>query len=114
MSKPNDFDFYCETALQSNAPIEKVFESDTVLAFYHTKPFWETHIVIIPKEHIWDVRHVTDVEIFNEIMKVAQDILMKIPQAELDKKGAQILTNIGKKQDTPHMHFHVGIGDKIR
>lgn len=114
MSKPDDFDFYCDVALQPNAPIEKVFENERILAYYNTKPFWEKHIVIIPKEHIWDVRHVEDASLFAEILEVAKDILKAIPQEELDEKGARILTNLGKFQDTPHLHFHIAMGEKIR
>jgi len=114
MSKPDDFDFYCDVALQPNAEIEKVFESDRVLAFHHTKPFWETHIIVIPKQHIWDIRYVEDTSLFAEIFSVAQDILKKYTQEELDDKGAKILTNVGKFQDTPHLHFHVVIGKQIK
>jgi len=114
MSKTEDFDFYCDVALQLEADIEKVFENDRILAYYHTKPFWEKHIVIIPKEHIWDVRHVEDTNICAEIFEVARNILRDIPQEELDEKGAKIITNIGKFQDTPHLHFHVAIGKQLR
>jgi len=114
MSNKDDFDFYCDVALQPDTTIEKVFENERVLAHYHTNPFWEKHIVIIPKEHIWDVREVNDISLYAEIFEVARDILRDIPQKELNEKGAQILTNIGKFQDTPHLHFHVAIGDKIR
>ena len=114
MSKSDDFDFYCEVALQSDADIKKVFESERVLAYYHTKPFWEKHIVIIPKEHVWDLRHIEDTSIYSELLTVTRDILRTIPQAELDEKGAKLLTNIGKFQDTPHLHFHLAIGEEIR
>ncbi len=114
MSKPEDFDFYCDVALKPDAPIEKIFENDRVLAFYHTKPFWEKHIVIIPKEHMWDVRHVEDGQLFKELFEVARNILRTVPQSELDEKGAKILTNLGKFQDTPHLHFHIAIGKQIR
>ena len=114
MSKPNDFDFYCDVALQPDADITKVLETDRVLAFNHTKPFWETHIVIIPKTHIWDVRHVDDPSLFAEIFEVAQKILRDVSQEELDVRGAKILTNIGKFQDTPHLHFHLVMGEMIR
>ncbi|MFM2339547.1 MAG: hypothetical protein RLZZ360_183 [Candidatus Parcubacteria bacterium] len=114
MSNPDDFDFYCDVALKQDADIEKVFESDRILAYYHTKPFWEKHIVIIPKEHIWDIRHVTDTSLYEEILTVARDIIRTIPEEELQNKGVQLLTNIGKWQDTPHLHFHIAIGDKIK
>lgn len=113
MSKQDDFDFYCDVALKPDAEIEKVFENEKILAFYHTKPFWETHIVVIPKEHVWDVRHVEDTTLFSELFAVCRDILKTFPQEELDKKGAKILSNVGTFQDTPHLHFHIAIGGKI-
>jgi len=114
MSKLEDFDFYCDVALKPDAEIKKVYEDDKILAYHHTKPFWEMHIVIIPKEHTWDVRTVENPQLFADIMTVAQNILKEIPQEELDEKGAKILTNIGKFQDTPHLHVHVAMGDQIR
>ncbi len=114
MSKPEDFDFYCEVALKQDSNINILFENDRVLAFYHTKPFWEKHIVIVPKKHIWDLRHVEDPTLFADLFTVARDILNMFPQEELDEKGAQVLTNIGKFQDTPHLHLHIAIGGKIR
>src|SRR6185436_17827680 len=45
-------DFYCEEVLSGKTSVEKVFETDNVLAYHHTRPFWETHIVVIPKVHV--------------------------------------------------------------
>lgn len=114
MSSPSDYDFYCDYALQPDADIKKVFENERILAYYHTKPYWETHIVIIPKQHLWDLREVDDSSLFSELLVVARDILRTIPQTELDEKGAQLLTNLGKFQDTPHLHFHIAVGKKLR
>ncbi|MFN3188275.1 MAG: hypothetical protein ACK42D_01895 [Candidatus Paceibacteria bacterium] len=58
MSNPDDYDFYCDIALKSGAGINKIFENERILAFYHTKPYWEKHIVVIPKEYVWDSRSV--------------------------------------------------------
>lgn len=114
MSKRDDYDFYCEVALKPNADIEKLFESERVLAFRHTRPFWEEHVVIIPKEHTWDLRTVDDNSLLGELLAVARDILKTYPQEMLDEKGAKILSNLGKFQDTPHLHIHVAIGEHIR
>ncbi len=114
MSTRDDYDFCCDYALQPGALIEKVFENKRILAYYHTKPYWEKHIVIIPKEHLWDLRAAYDTTLLGELLTVARDILKAIPQSELDAKGAQLLTNLGKFQDTPHLHFHIAIGSKIR
>lgn len=105
------YDFYCEEVLSNKININKLYESDNVLAFYHTKPAYPTHIVIISKKHILDLTSVTDEElvIVNEILKVARDI-----SKGLDKnQGIKLITNIGKFQDTPHIHFHLVVGEKI-
>jgi len=112
MAKPGDFDFYCEEALAGKTSIEKVYESDKVLAFYHTKPSYETHIVIIPKEHIHDLTRLESKhnEMFLELKNVAIKLAKKF---DLENKGARFITNMGKFQDTPHLHFHLISGDRI-
>jgi len=107
----NKYDFYCEEALSGKTNIVKVFESDNVLAFNHTKPSYSTHIVIIPKKHILDLPSLTDEElsIVNEMLKVARDL-----SKNLDKnQGIKLITNVGVFQDTPHLHFHLIAGEKI-
>jgi histidine triad (HIT) family protein len=37
-------DFYCEEALSGRTPITVVRETDEVLAFHHTRPFWTRSI----------------------------------------------------------------------
>lgn len=112
MSKPDDYDFYCDVALKPSADINKVFENERILAFYHTKPYWEKHIVVIPKENVHDLRTINQ-GILAEIMNVIQGIIQSLPEEEV-AKGIQVLTNLGKRQDTPHLHFHIGIGEKTK
>ena len=45
-------DIYCEQIIPGKLPVEIVFETDLVMAFHHTRPYWEQHVVIIPKAHI--------------------------------------------------------------
>lgn len=112
MAKPKDFDFYCEEAVTSKTPIEKLYESDKVLAFHHTKPSFETHIVIIPKEHIHDLLHLSEshAELILEIMSVARELAKGL---DIENNGARLITNMGKFQDTPHLHFHLVSGEKL-
>ncbi len=113
MARPGDFDFYCEEALTGNTPIKKLYESDKVLAFYHTKPSFETHIMIIPKKHIHNFIQTTDSDnkTLLEIFKVARNLASKL---DIENKGARLVTNMGKFQDTPHLHFHLVSGKLIR
>jgi histidine triad (HIT) family protein len=113
MAEPGDFDFYCEEALTGKTKIDIVYDSKDVLAFYHTKPAYEKHIVVIPKKHIHDLTQIkdSDLPILNEIIKVCRDIMKDY---DYNKKGGRVLTNLGIFQDTPHLHFHVIAGKKIR
>lgn len=115
MAKPGDFDFYCEQALTGKTPIEKLYESDKVLAFYHTKPTYETHIMIIPKEHIHDLTHLKKGhdKLLLEIVSVAKKLTKKIIK-ENPNAGVRLITNIGEYQETPHLHFHLISGKQIR
>lgn len=45
-------DFYCEEVLSGRTPVRKVAETENVLAYHHTRPFWPLHVVVIPKRHI--------------------------------------------------------------
>ncbi|WP_223292252.1 HIT domain-containing protein [Salipaludibacillus neizhouensis] len=45
-------DIYCDEILNGLLPVKKVIETERVLAFYHTRPKFEAHIVVIPKKHI--------------------------------------------------------------
>lgn len=106
-------DFYCDVALKSETPLKKEYESENVLAFHHTNPLYPVHIVVIPKKHISSFTTVTDEEmpIFLEMIRVIKTIAK---QVEEKYGAARILTNLGKYQDSKHLHFHVNAGDPIR
>ena len=52
-------DFYCDVALPDPGALRVVHDDDRVLAFHHTRPFWDVHIVVIPKRHIASLTSVT-------------------------------------------------------
>ena len=82
-------------------------ETERVLAFHHTRPAWETHIVVIPKAHIQQLIDVEDVSLLGEIMKVMITIIKDCGFAGSNYK---IITNGGTYQTTPHLHFHLVSG----
>ena len=66
-------DFYCEEVLSGKTEVEIVIETDNVLAYHHTRPYYEHHIVIIPKIHIQSFiseEETNDDELMLEIMQV--------------------------------------------
>lgn len=86
------YDFYCEEVLSGKTPVEKLYEDNLVIAYFHTKPFWEKHIVIIPKKHISNLSMFedTDSEIILRILKVAKNLSKDLDMS----KGVQLLTNM--------------------
>ena len=106
-------DFYCDVALKGLVSLRKEYESEQVLAFHHTKPFWPVHIVVVPKKHIasFTALQVEEMPILLEILDVVKAISAKV---ELAHGAARILTNLGRYQDSKHLHFHVNSGDPLR
>lgn len=106
-------DFYCEEALSGRTPINKVHETDNVLAFHHTRPFWPVHIVVIPKRHISSLLTLEPDD--NELLIELFDVIKLIADKVVAEHGAaRILTNLGKYQDSKHLHFHINSGDPLR
>jgi hypothetical protein len=57
-----------------------VRETDNVLAYHHTRPFWPAHIVVIPKRHISSLLTLedTDAPLLLEMISVVQDVARQI------------------------------------
>lgn len=106
-------DFYCDVALKDTTPLTKEYESENVLAFHHTRPYWPVHIVIIPKKHIssFTDRESADDKIVMEVFEVVRIIAKRVEEKE---GAARILTNLGTYQDSKHLHFHVCSGESVR
>ena len=104
-------DFYCDEVLSGRTPVEKVFESDTVLAYHHTRPFWPVHVVVIPKVHVGSLLTIDDNKLLIELLDAVKSVAAKV----VDEHGAaRVLTNLGRYQDSKHLHFHVLSGEQIR
>ena len=106
-------DFYCDEVLSGNTTVQIVAETDRVLAYHHTRPYWPVHIVVIPKQHVpslTDLGSASD-ELLHEILAVVREVAGTVEQ---DHGKARVLTNLGEYQDSKHLHFHVNSGDPMR
>jgi histidine triad (HIT) family protein len=106
-------DFYCDEVLSGKTPVNKVHETENVLAYHHTRPFYPVHIVVIPKKHILSLitleEEETDllVELLSVVKKVAADVVA-------EHGACRVITNLGKYQDSKHLHWHVAFGSPLR
>lgn len=102
-------DFYCDLVFSGKIKVEKVKETDKLLAFMHTRPSYPFHAVIVPKEHIAKLTDVEDLSLISEIFALAKEIIL---EKNLDNTNFRIITNGGSFQDSKHLHFHLVSGDK--
>lgn len=106
-------DFYCENVLSGLICVDKVHETENVLAYKHTRPFWEKHIVVIPKRHISSLLTIdsSDNGLFLELFEVIRIVAAKVVA---ETGAARVLTNLGDYQDSKHLHFHVYSGSETK
>lgn len=93
-----------------NGEIEsnKVFEDESVLAFYDINKEAPVHVVIIPKKHIESLNSIEkeDGVLLAHLINVIKEIADKLG---LKESGYRIVNNCGKDggQTVPHLHFHL-------
>lgn len=103
-------DFYCDEVLSGKTAVEVVLETETVLAYHHTRPFWPVHIVVIPKQHVPSLTNLGDAPegLLGELMEAVRQVARAV---ETEHGAARVLTNLGQYQDSKHLHFHVNTGE---
>jgi len=102
-------DFYCEEVFSGKTKVKIVKETENTLAFYHTKPSWTTHIVIVPKLHVENLLAAKP-DLIIEIVNIAQNIIKEL---KLNESNYKLITNGGSFQDGNHLHFHLVSGKRV-
>ncbi len=103
-------DFYCAEVLSGKTKVSIVRETDNVLAYHHTRPYWPTHIVVIPKRHISSLLTLQDDDdpLLLEMIAVVRDVASEVVAHE---GACRVQTNLGNYQDSKHLHWHVNSGE---
>lgn len=106
-------DFYCDEVLSGKITVRKVMETENVLAYYHTKPFYPIHIVTIPKKHIASL--ITLEEADNNLLLELFCVIKQVAATVTQEHGAcRVITNIGEYQDSKHLHWHIVHGNPLK
>ncbi|WP_238649422.1 HIT domain-containing protein [Paenibacillus piscarius] len=106
-------DFYCDEVLSGKTEINKVIETDNILAYHHTRPFYPVHIVAIPKRHISSLLTIQteEHELLLELIGVIQQVAAQVTE---EYGACRVITNLGKYQDSKHLHWHICYGEPLR
>lgn len=106
-------DFYCEEVLSGKTIVKKVLETENVLAYYHTLPFYPVHIVAIPKKHIFSL--LTLEESVHPLLLELLSVIQNQQKMVTEEYGAcRVITNLGKYQDSKHLHWHIVSGRPLK
>ncbi|XXM73161.1 HIT domain-containing protein [Lysinibacillus sphaericus] len=105
-------DFYCDEVLSGKTEVKKVLETDRVLAYHHTRPFYPVHIVAIPKRHISSLISLEDSD--NDLLIELMGVIRKVAAEVTGEHGAcRVITNLGNYQDSKHLHWHIVSGKPV-
>jgi histidine triad (HIT) family protein len=106
-------DFYCDEVLSGKTHVNKVLETENVLAYYHTRPFYPVHIVAIPKKHISSLIALeeSDNGLLLELLRVIKMVATKVTK---ENGACRVITNLGDYQDSKHLHWHIVSGKPLK
>ncbi len=100
--------------VKGELPADKILETKNVLAFRDIYPRAPVHILVIPKEHIATLNHLSDEhkELVGEMFLAAQEVARKLEVAD---SGYRTVFNCNRDagQDVYHLHLHVLGGRKL-
>ena len=105
-------DFYCQQIIPGKIKVDIIFETDTVMAFHHTQPYWERHLVIIPKTHIAGLSSYADSTEMNRDFFAAIKFVTKMLEDQYG--GCRVCSNVGNYQTTKHLHWYIHQGKRLR
>lgn len=94
-------------------PVKKLKETDKAIAFWHPKPYWEKHIIIVPKKAIKNLASLKeeDMPYVNEVFRIAKELITEL---DWEKDEFSLIVNGGKRQEVNQLHFHLEKGNQLR
>jgi len=104
---------FCQIAA-GKIPTEFIYQDEDAIAFRDIHPLAPTHLIIIPKEHIPSLAHLTEEQspLMGHMINIANQLAKK---EGISERGYRLIINCGKEggQVVPHLHLHLIGGRKI-
>jgi histidine triad (HIT) family protein len=97
--------------VRGELPSRKVYEDHDILAFHDINPLAAVHFMIIPKQHVESLMHVT--EAHRDVLGKMLVMAPRLAREQGLNDGFRVIINTGRisRQEVFHLHVHV-IGDK--
>jgi histidine triad (HIT) family protein len=84
-------------------PVKRLRETNSLLAFFHPKPVYPFHVIILPKKAIHSFSDLEPSSPFLADLVIAAQSLV----AEHALTAYRLVVNGGEYQEFPHLHFHL-------
>ena len=98
---------FCQI-VSGKIPSDTVYQDEEVMAFRDINPKATTHIIVIPKDHIPSLAHVSEEQL--PLMGRIIDVANKLAKEEgISESGYKVVINCGQGggQVVPHLHLHL-------
>jgi histidine triad (HIT) family protein len=85
-------------------PVKRLHETETLMAFYHPKPSYPFHVLLVPKKAVASLKDFdsTDTTFLTDLYSMVQNIVN-----EFQLPAYRLIVNGGEFQDFPQLHFHL-------
>jgi histidine triad (HIT) family protein len=84
-------------------PVKRLRETDSLLAFFHLKPTYPFHVIIVPKKAVRTFSNLSPADPFMVDLVTAAQSLVN----EYHLPAYRLIVNGGEYQEFPHLHFHL-------
>ena len=85
-------------------PVKRLHETDTLMAFYHPKPAYPFHVLLVPKKAVLSLKELDpqDTAFLADLCSTVQHLVdvFQLP-------AYRLIVNGGEYQDFPQLHFHL-------
>ncbi len=85
-------------------PVQRLRETETLLAFHHPKPAYPFHVLLVPKKAILSMQELdpSDTAFLSDLYSTVQSLVK-----EFQLPAYRLIVNGGEYQDFPQLHFHL-------
>jgi histidine triad (HIT) family protein len=87
-------------------PVERLRETETLLAFHHPRPSHAVHILVVPKEPYGSLLDVPP-EADRFLTDLLETVQLLVRQHGLEDRGYRLIVNGGDYQEVPLLHVHL-------
>ena len=85
-------------------PVKRLHETNTLMAFYHPKPAYPFHVLLVPRKAVATLKDFdpADTAFLTDLYATVQKLVV-----DFQLPAYRLIVNGGEFQDFPQLHFHL-------